>query len=105
MDILSLTFTGNLTQDCTSNIVNDKTVINFTAASNIDTKGIVYFNCSYWIKERETLEDDKKRIEDYLKKGVKVTVQSTNMKKVETVGADGTKYSSINVIVSKVLVN
>lgn len=66
---------GNLGRDCTTNIVNGKTVMNFTVAHTEkfkDAQGgqkerTVWVDCAYW--------SEKTGIAPYLKKGTQVYVE------------------------------
>lgn len=69
--------TGNVVRDAEVRTVNDKSVINFTVASNeryLDKDGVKqtkasYFNCSMW--------RDKTTVAQYIKKGTKVYVDGS----------------------------
>ena len=68
---------GNLGRDCTTNIVNGKTVMNITVAHSEkfkDAQGVlkektVWVDCAYW--------SDRTGIAPYLKKGTQVYVEGT----------------------------
>ena len=64
-----LILSGNLTKDCETKAVNDKTVINFTIAVNDgygEHKVTMFVNCKLWGSEK---------LGNMLRKGTKVLVQ------------------------------
>ena len=63
MNFFKAFITGNLVDDATTTNYEDRTVHNFTVASNISksTKNMVqYINCAFWTKKKRSTRQTKR---------------------------------------------
>lgn len=111
-DILNFIASGNLTQDATSNIFSEKekTVFNFTIASNLSKNKTVFLDCNYWINTKDMVPstNEKKNIVDYvtaeLKKGKRITIQSDYLSIDKSENTEkGVVYQNLNITVNKIV--
>lgn len=108
LDILNIVATGNLTED--ANVTNfpekEKSVINFTIATNLTKTQTIFLNCNYWVSTKKTENTPEKSIVDtfleMLKKGKKVVIHSdyATLNKSEN-EEKNTVYTNFNITVSK----
>ena len=92
---------GHLGKDCTTNLVNGKSVMNFTIAHTEkfkDTQGAMkerttWVDCAYW--------SDRTGIAPYLKKGTQVFVEGTPDLRIFTRN-DGTTGGSLTMRIQQV---
>jgi len=112
MNFFKAFITGNLVDDATTTNYEDRTVHNFTVASNISksTKNMVqYINCAFWTKKKEApakpkeKEEPAKTIGDYLKKGKGVSLICSSVKITQSENDDQTKsYQNVTFTISDI---
>lgn len=99
--MIQLNLIGHLGQDCSVNVVNGKSVINFSVAHSevwADASGekkekTTWVSCSYWT--------DRTKIADYLKKGTQIFCTGTPSSKLFDT-SNGTTLSQIALRVKEI---
>lgn len=104
MNILNITLSGNLVRDAVFKTFDSgKSVFNFTVAHNLSSEKVFYADCSFWVSDSSSADKLKSYLQEQLKKGKKVLIQSDWMEIKQSIDKEANMtYRSPVISVSRI---